>query len=155
MMRGKKEERLSLMKSGMASTFQSTKRWRKLSFVYPYNIIIKNFVYIQAHKKKMEEFSCNFLLSHPKSTQACSSCLSYASCKKEEGFFLTEGGVGRGSRKWLFRINYIKSCCCGKWKLFFPPKQLLSYLNSNNIFSTSNSLFASLLFLVLFHMHQI
>lgn len=103
-------------------------------------------------QEKMEEFNCsNFLLSHPKRTQICSSCLSYASCKKEEGFFLTEGGVGR--RKFLFKIKYIKSCCYEKLKcfffvfvwfvVFFFPRQLLCYLNSNNIFSISNSLFAS------------
>lgn len=52
--REERGELSSIMESGVAFTFQSRKRWRTLLFVYPYKIIIEEFVHIHRHPRKKE-----------------------------------------------------------------------------------------------------
>lgn len=82
----------SVMGSGIAFSFQSRKLWRMLLFVYPYKILIKNFVHVYRQVIKKEKFCCPpFLLSHLPSTQECLKCLPHISCKKEVFFVLIAG----------------------------------------------------------------
>lgn len=55
--REERGELSSIMESGIAFTFQSRKRWRTLLFVYPYQIIIKDFLHVHRHpRKKWKDF---------------------------------------------------------------------------------------------------
>lgn len=45
---------------GIAFTFQSRKIWRMLLFVYPYKILMENFVHIYRQALKKE----NFVVTH-------------------------------------------------------------------------------------------
>lgn len=114
--RKERGELSSVMGSGIAFTFQSRKIWRMLLFVYPYKILMKNFVHIYRQAIKKEEFCCHpFLFSHPEGTQECLKCLSHISWKNE--VFLPSLQGREKDKKLVFRINYVKSYY-GKRKLF-------------------------------------